>query len=208
MYPSACETRRSAVSQPVPHPGGAAVSTASICVSACRRVTAPDRADPTGPQPAIGVARSTQDPRLASAVATSAPSSPSPVQSRIERLRGRRDAHDEREPRNTQPNRHIALRDAGLLEYALRLEYPIAGALQPETLLTGYLDLLAASASELVIVDFKTDPPPSAAVGITYPGYVSQVRTYQQLIEATALADQRRVRGALLFTADGALHWV
>ena len=103
---------------------------------------------------------------------------------------------------------HTALRDAGLLEYALRLEYPIAGALQPETLLTGYLDLLAASASELVIVDFKTDPPPTAAVENAYPAYVSQVRTYQQLLEATALAHERRVRAALLFTADGTLRWV
>ena len=103
---------------------------------------------------------------------------------------------------------HAALHHAGLLEYALRLEYPIAGTLQPETLLTGYLDLLAASANELVIVDFKTDPPPMAAIENAYPGYVSQVRTYQQLIEATALAAQRRVRAALLFTADGALHFV
>jgi ATP-dependent helicase/nuclease subunit A len=101
-----------------------------------------------------------------------------------------------------------ALRGAGLLEHTLRLEYPIAGSLQPETLLTGYLDLLAASANELVIIDFKTDPPPTAAVQHAYPEYVAQVRTYQQLLEATAQADDRRVRAALLFTASGALHWI
>jgi ATP-dependent exoDNAse (exonuclease V) beta subunit len=103
---------------------------------------------------------------------------------------------------------HAALRDAGLLEHTLRLEYPIAGALRPEQLLTGYLDLLAASNSELVVVDFKTDVPPTAAVEHSYPEYVAQVRTYRQLLEATALARDRRVRGALLFTASGALHWI
>lgn len=101
-----------------------------------------------------------------------------------------------------------ALRDAGLLQHTLRLEYPIAGALDHEALLTGYIDLLAMSTTEFVIVDFKTDAPPHGAVERAYPGYVAQVRTYQRLLEGTSLAAQRRIRAALLFTADGTVHWV
>jgi len=101
-----------------------------------------------------------------------------------------------------------ALQGAGLLQHTLRLEYPIAGSLEPETLLSGYIDLLVASERELLVIDFKTDAPPSRDASVEYPGYVAQVRAYGRLLERSGMAGSRAVRAALLFTADGALRWV
>ena len=99
------------------------------------------------------------------------------------------------------------LRDAGLLQHMLRLEYPIAGSLEPAALLSGYIDLLVASERELLVIDFKTDLPPSQDALSEYPGYVAQVRAYGRLLEVSGVAGPRTVRAALLFTADGALRW-
>jgi ATP-dependent helicase/nuclease subunit A len=101
----------------------------------------------------------------------------------------------------------LALRNAGLLQHMLRLEYPIAGSLEPEALLSGYIDLLVASERELLVIDFKTDLPPARDASTEYPGYVAQVQAYGRLLEASGVFEQRTVRTALLFTADGALHW-
>jgi PD-(D/E)XK nuclease superfamily len=103
---------------------------------------------------------------------------------------------------------HAALRDAGLLEHPLRVEHPIAGSLEPGTLLSGYVDLLVASPETLMVIDFKTDAPPRGDLESGYPGYVEQARAYLRLLEGAGVAGSRTVRAALLFTAEGALRWV
>ncbi|MET0388239.1 MAG: UvrD-helicase domain-containing protein [Polyangiales bacterium] len=103
---------------------------------------------------------------------------------------------------------HATLSAAGLLGFPRQLEYPIAGSLEPTSLLTGYLDLLIAMPQALCIIDFKTDAAPRGDVERLYPGYVEQVRTYRRLLESSTFTQGRDVRAALLFTADGTLHWV
>jgi ATP-dependent helicase/nuclease subunit A len=88
----------------------------------------------------------------------------------------------------------------------IRVEYPLAGVGPGGSLLGGYADLVVARDGEIVVVDFKSDAPPTADVGVTHPEYVAQVRVYAQLIR---IAQPRaRMRGVLLFTADGLIRWV
>jgi ATP-dependent helicase/nuclease subunit A len=89
---------------------------------------------------------------------------------------------------------------------ALRLEYPVALA-RDGRLLVGYVDLLAARDGGLVVVDFKTDAPPTAAVAASHPDYVEQVRAYASILVELGLAPEGKVRCALLFTADGGIRW-
>jgi ATP-dependent helicase/nuclease subunit A len=89
----------------------------------------------------------------------------------------------------------------------LRIEFPIAGAGAGGTLLGGFVDLLRATDEELVIVDFKTDPPPRGPVEGEYGAYVAQVRTYAGLLEQARVRGARRLRAGLLFTADGGIRW-
>lgn len=103
---------------------------------------------------------------------------------------------------------HAALRDAGLLEHSLRVEYPIAGSLEAGMLVSGYVDLLVASPEGLMVIDFKTDAPPRGDLESGYPAYVEQVRAYVRLLEGAGVAGSRSIRAALLFTAEGALRWV
>jgi ATP-dependent helicase/nuclease subunit A len=103
---------------------------------------------------------------------------------------------------------HVALREAGLLEHPLRVEYPIAGASGSGSLLAGYIDLVIASPEGPVVIDFKTDAVPRGDLGVVYPMYVAQVRTYGMLLADSGVAGQQQVRTGLLFTADGGLRWV
>ena len=81
------------------------------------------------------------------------------------------------------------------------------GALSPDSLVTGYIDLLVATPSGLVVIDFKTDSPPRDDVRASYPGYVAQVAAYARLLDAAGITAGRAPRSALLFTATGALYW-
>jgi ATP-dependent exoDNAse (exonuclease V) beta subunit len=101
-----------------------------------------------------------------------------------------------------------ALEAAGLMRSSLRLEYPIAGSLEESALLVGYIDLLALTDDELVVVDFKTDQPPQGDPRVVYPGYVAQVGAYAQLLKRAGVGGKRQVRPVLLFTGDGQLRWV
>ena len=88
----------------------------------------------------------------------------------------------------------------------LRLEYPVAAA-SAGTLLMGYIDLLAARDSGVVVLDFKTDAPPKGDVTKAYPAYLEQVRSYGRILVELGLAREGAVRCGLLFTADGELRW-
>lgn len=101
-----------------------------------------------------------------------------------------------------------ALRSAGLLSHCLQLEYPIAGALEPESLVAGYIDLIAVSDQVVSVIDYKTDPPPGGDVHALYPAYVAQVRAYGELLRQAGALGPRTLRCALLFTANGSLLWV
>jgi ATP-dependent exoDNAse (exonuclease V) beta subunit len=104
-----------------------------------------------------------------------------------------------------------ALRSAGLIPAEgrdVQLEYPVAGAWEGGALLTGYLDLVAATAERLDVIDFKTDPPPREPIERAYPQYASQVRLYGRLLAATGVVGGRAPRYGLLFTADGTIRWV
>jgi ATP-dependent helicase/nuclease subunit A len=105
-------------------------------------------------------------------------------------------------------NAMSALGVANLLSHASRSEYAIAGTLEPGTLVAGYIDLLVATTDAITIIDYKTDMPPRGAVERAYPAYAAQVRAYAELIEKSGIAEQRSIRSALLFTADGSLHWL
>jgi len=87
----------------------------------------------------------------------------------------------------------------------LRLEYPIAGQ-QDGRLLLGTIDLVAAERDELIVIDFKTDAPPTGAVESALPGYVEQLRTYARLL--TESTGTTAVRTGLLFSADGNIRWI
>jgi ATP-dependent helicase/nuclease subunit A len=89
----------------------------------------------------------------------------------------------------------------------LRLEYPVAAAGRG-TLLLGYLDLLAVRGDEIVVLDFKTDAPPTGDVQVTHPDYVAQVRAYERVLVELGLAKAGKVKGCLLFTANGVVRWV
>jgi ATP-dependent exoDNAse (exonuclease V) beta subunit len=70
----------------------------------------------------------------------------------------------------------------------------------------GYVDLVAATADRLDVLDFKTDAPPPVTVEAAYPEYVSQVNLYGRLL--AGIFDARRLRLGLLFTADRQIRWV
>jgi ATP-dependent helicase/nuclease subunit A len=89
----------------------------------------------------------------------------------------------------------------------LRLEYPVAAA-RDGLLLSGYVDLVAAREGVLLVVDFKTDAPPTGDVRASHPDYVEQVRSYGRVLVELGLAREGAVRCGLLFTADGGLRWV
>jgi ATP-dependent exoDNAse (exonuclease V) beta subunit len=88
----------------------------------------------------------------------------------------------------------------------LRLEYPVA-APGDGTLLQGYVDLLAVREGGLVVLDFKTDPPPRGDAAASYAAYVEQVRSYGRILVELGLARAGAVRCGLLFTGDGGVRW-
>jgi len=89
-----------------------------------------------------------------------------------------------------------------------QLEYPIAGAWDGGRLLSGYMDLVAATDDRVDVVDFKSDAPPTEPVQAVYPEYAAQVTAYCRLLGAASVPGSRRVRGGLLFTADGEIRWL
>ncbi|HEX4436010.1 MAG TPA: PD-(D/E)XK nuclease family protein, partial [Solirubrobacteraceae bacterium] len=98
------------------------------------------------------------------------------------------------------------LRVLGVPENRYRLEYPISGrAADGVRLLAGYVDLVAIRDGDLLVLDFKTDLPPTPQ-DPPLPEYVAQVCGYASVL-ARAMPD-RPVRTGLLFTADGEVRWI
>jgi len=86
---------------------------------------------------------------------------------------------------------------------SFELEYPLAGVSPTGQLVAGYVDLIAKT-NETILLDFKTDTPPSAGESIAQR-YVDQVRGYATVLEK---AMNTHIRAGLLFTADGAVRWL
>jgi ATP-dependent helicase/nuclease subunit A len=103
---------------------------------------------------------------------------------------------------------YAALQNAGLLEHTLQLEYPVAGSVEEDTLVSGFVDLLVAQPDGLSVIDFKTDAAPRGDVRDEYRAYVEQVRAYARVLEASGVPELRVARAGLLFTADGGLRWL
>jgi ATP-dependent helicase/nuclease subunit A len=104
-----------------------------------------------------------------------------------------------------------ALKAAGLARLPaadLQLEYPVGGPWTDGQLVTGYIDLVAVTNSQIDVIDFKTDAPPSGPVEQTYPKYAAQVRIYGKLLETAGILKDRHLRCGLLFTADGNIRWI
>lgn len=101
-----------------------------------------------------------------------------------------------------------ALSEHNLRAGLLKVEYPIAGSLSPDSLLAGYIDLLIVTPEWLTVIDFKTDPAPFGTSTSAYPGYAKQVKAYAELLARSGIANGRQTRSALLFTESGELQWI
>jgi ATP-dependent helicase/nuclease subunit A len=86
----------------------------------------------------------------------------------------------------------------------VRLEYPIASISASGDLVAGYIDLVGALGDGLVVLDFKTDRPPTDDQ-LPSP-YVLQVRGYARAL--TQALQPTSCRAGLLFTADGGVRWL
>ncbi len=91
--------------------------------------------------------------------------------------------------------------------WQLCCEYPVYDV-QPGTLLSGFIDLLAVSASEVLVIDFKSDQPCTGGVASAYPVYAAQLRLYGEALQHSGRLGQRKLRLALLLTATGELRWL
>jgi ATP-dependent helicase/nuclease subunit A len=83
-----------------------------------------------------------------------------------------------------------------------RAEVPIVGRLertgQPPALVSGQIDRLVVTASEVLIVDYKTNHAPPATAAEAPQGYIRQLALYRAVL--AKLYPQRPVRAALLWT--------
>jgi ATP-dependent helicase/nuclease subunit A len=83
-----------------------------------------------------------------------------------------------------------------------RAEVSIAGRLhrpgRPPALVSGQIDRLAVTPSEILIVDYKTNHAPPAAVAAAPAAYIRQLALYRAVLQK--LYPQKPVRAALLWT--------
>lgn len=83
-------------------------------------------------------------------------------------------------------------------------EAPIAGLLPGTDIhLSGSIDRLVITGSEVLIIDFKTNRPPPRDVKDLAPVYIMQMAAYRGLL--SAMLPDRRVRAALLWTDEARL---
>jgi ATP-dependent exoDNAse (exonuclease V) beta subunit len=74
--------------------------------------------------------------------------------------------------------------------------------------MTGYIDLVAFTGDDGVIVDFKTDRAPSEPARDSHPGYVAQVEAYARMLAAAETVSAEKIRRGLLWTETGKLEWL
>jgi ATP-dependent helicase/nuclease subunit A len=86
----------------------------------------------------------------------------------------------------------------------LELEYPVSGLAVGGQLVSGYVDLLAVVDGFTILIDFKTDSPPASGE-LPPASYVDQVSGYADVVRR---AFRVPVKAGLLYTADGAIHWL
>ena len=79
-------------------------------------------------------------------------------------------------------------------------EVPIAGRLGGQ-LFTGQVDRLLVEPGRVLLIDFKTNRPPPAAVGDVSPAYLRQMAAYRALLRLAFPG--RAVECALLWTYAG-----
>jgi ATP-dependent exoDNAse (exonuclease V) beta subunit len=96
------------------------------------------------------------------------------------------------------------LKKLGLLAegVARYVDYPVVMPDDQGRLITGFIDLVAASPDCIWIIDFKTDPPPEEPLETAYPEYRKQIGLYKELLAKTADVKQP-IRAGLLFSATG-----
>jgi hypothetical protein len=103
------------------------------------------------------------------------------------------------------------LRRGGILDQpggTLVTEYPLAMPWDGGKLMTGFIDLLVLNATQAMVIDFKTDAPPSGSVFASYPKYATQLRLYGEMLRAAGMVGECELRLGLLLTASGELHWL
>jgi ATP-dependent helicase/nuclease subunit A len=89
-----------------------------------------------------------------------------------------------------------------------QVEYPICMAGQNGKLLLGSIDLVLVTNDKVVILDFKTDPPPPGGTSASaYPAYRRQLELYAEALERGGLVGGRTMRLGLLFTGSGEVAW-
>lgn len=145
--------------------------------------------------------------RAIGAVLQSRSLSPTAAVARARRVTGLRDHLDEAVADVARAVTTLAdLTQSGA---TMRLEYPVVGQ-SGDNMLVGYIDLLIASATELIVIDFKTDlsDTSEAPLAQVFPGYVEQLRSYVSMLRGAGLVEGRTARAALLFTDLGALRWI
>lgn len=79
-------------------------------------------------------------------------------------------------------------------------EIPVTGFLNGKTLVSGQIDRMLVTETEVLIVDFKTNRPPPQTPDAVHPVYRQQMNAYAQVIRE--IYPDRKIRCALLWT-DG-----
>jgi ATP-dependent helicase/nuclease subunit A len=94
-------------------------------------------------------------------------------------------------------------RFASLFAENSRAEVPIVGLVSPRERVSGQVDRLAVTATEVLIADYKSDRTVPAKVEEISPSYVRQLALYRAVLRK--LYPNHTVRAALIFTAGPAL---
>jgi ATP-dependent helicase/nuclease subunit A len=94
-------------------------------------------------------------------------------------------------------------RFASLFAASSRAEVPIVGLVAPGARVSGQVDRLAVTATEVLIADYKSDRTVPSGVGEVSANYVRQLALYRAVLGK--LYPNHAVRAALVFTAGPAL---
>ncbi|HVJ52410.1 MAG TPA: double-strand break repair helicase AddA [Aliidongia sp.] len=205
--------------QPVPS-GGTAAETAGIELPAF--ATAPPPPEPSPPRPLVASRPSEAEPPTRSPLATeqdqrrfqrgilihrlmqSLPElAPESAESAARRFLAR-PAHglDPAEQDQITQETMAVLRHpdfAPLFGPGSRAEVPVVGLIDGQAL-SGRLDRLVVTESQVLIVDYKTNRPPPLEIGKVSPAYLVQLRAYRAALER--IYPGKRIRTLLLWT-DG-----